>query len=65
MKLVLDTSILIDHLRGGKKWQHILDEISEESELFVSSIVFFELFSGQSSKKPQTAAKIFNLVKNF
>lgn len=65
MKLVVDTSVLIDHLRGGKILQQILDQLSEDDELFISSIVFFELFSGKSSAKKLVAAKIYNLVKNF
>lgn len=65
MKLVVDTSVLIDHLRGGKILQQILDSLSEDDELFISSIAFFELFSGKSSAKRLVAAKIYNLVKNF
>jgi len=65
MKLVLDTSILIDHLRGGDKWKGILSALKEETELFIPTIVFFELYSGTSSKDIKTSHKILNLVDKF
>ncbi len=65
LKLVLDTSILIDHLRGGDKWKRILSELEEDTEIYISSIVLFELYSGKSSQNPQISSKIQQLVKNF
>lgn len=65
MKLVLDTSILIDHLRGGDKWQQILSKLDKNTEVFIPTIVFFELYSGKSSADVGTSRKIRNLVKHF
>ena len=65
MKLVLDTSILIDHLRGGDKWKKILKTLEEEAEFFIPTIVFFELYSGKSSQDPKTSHRILNLVNAF
>lgn len=65
MKLVIDSSILIDHLRGGSKWRKILSNLEEETQFFIPTIVFYELFSGKSSGNAETSRKILNLVKSF
>lgn len=65
MKLVLDSSILIDHLRGGSKWGEILSNLEEEAQFFIPTIVFYELFSGKSSENAETSRKILHLVKSF
>ncbi len=66
MKLVIDTSILIDHLRGGKIWNDLLKEIKEKDvELYMPTIVIFELFSGQSSKDSAMMKKIYRFLENF
>ena len=65
MKLVVDTSILIDKLRGGKKWDKFLSVLDDNIELCLPSIVIFELFSGHSSKKNQVSSKISNFRKFF
>jgi len=65
MKLVVDTSVLIDKLRGGRKWDDFLENLEEGAELYLPSIVVFELFSGLSTKKIQVSSKIFNFRKFF
>lgn len=65
MKLIVDTSILIDKLRGGKKWDEFLSVLDSNVELYLPSIAIFELFSGLSSRKPQISLKISNLRKFF
>lgn len=66
MKLVLDTSILIDHLRGGSLWKGLLDRLErEDAELFIPTIVIFELYSGVSTKKSENSLEVKNLIKNF
>lgn len=65
MKLIVDTSILIDKLRGGKKWDQFLSGLDNDIELCLPSIVIFELFSGLSSKKNQVSLKISNFRKYF
>lgn len=65
MKLVVDTSVLIDHLRGGSTWKKVVAEIGEDLKLFVPTIVIFELFSGQSTHDPSIVVKIYQLLHNF
>lgn len=65
MKLVVDTSILIDYLRGGTKWQDFLVNAPRNAELFLPTIAIFELFSGKSTKKSLIAEDISNLLKRF
>lgn len=65
MKLVIDSSILIDHLRGGTKWQDFLNEVPRSAGLFLPVIVIFELFSGKSTKKASVTKQISNLLKEF
>ena len=65
MKLVIDSSILIDYLRGGTKWQKFLSEVPRNAELFLPVIVIFELFSGKSTKKSSITKMVLNLLKQF
>jgi len=66
MKLVVDTSVLIDHLRGGNTWGRLLTKIDgEDIELFIATVAIFELFSGTSSKETSAMLKINKLLKNF
>lgn len=65
MRIVIDTSILIDHLRGGTKWEEFLKEADRNIELFLPTVVIFELFSGKSTKKSNIAKNIAYLLKNF
>lgn len=63
MKLVLDSNILIDNLRGGNKWGKFFSSVSSDDELYLPTIILFELFSGQSTKRPETVTKILQLLK--
>ena len=65
MKIIVDTSIFIDHLRGGTVWKKIVDEIGGDTGLFVPTIVLFELFSGESTKDPIVVSAIYRLLSNF
>ena len=66
MRLIIDTSIIIDELRGGKKWDGLVDGFKKkDAELFLPSIVIFEIFSGQSSKNRKIKDKIDNLLGHF
>ena len=58
MKLILDTNIFIDKLRGGTKLDEFLFGIDEDAELFLPTVVVFELFSGLSSKEKLVSEKI-------
>lgn len=67
MKIIVDTSILIDYLRGGKKGKWFIKEIEGDDslELLLPTIVVFELYSGYSTKSPLIVMKIRNLLKFF
>lgn len=66
MKLVVDTNILIDNLRGGTILDNLLDTLKEkEIELLIPTIVVFELYSGKSTKEAKTAEIIEKLLRNF
>lgn len=65
MKIVVDTSILIDYFRGGTKWEHLLSEVEKDIEIYLPTIVVFELFSGNSSRKPQASRDIVDFIKYF
>lgn len=66
MKIVIDTSILIDVLRGGDTGEILFNEVEKDNpEILIPTIVIFELFSGQSSNDPTIQPKIKNLIRNF
>jgi len=65
MKLVLDASILIDKLRGGHRWDAFLDNVDKTAELFVPSIVAFELYAGNSTKEAKNAKIVANILSFF
>ena len=66
MKLVFDTSILIDALRLHKNARDVLARVEQtDHELFLPSIVGFKLFSGESSRKEDQVRKIKELLTFF
>lgn len=65
MKLVLDTSILIDFLRGGSRWEHLLTEVERDTTFYLPTIVIYELFSGRSTKNPQVYSRISKFLSYF
>lgn len=65
MKLVIDTSIIIDKLRGGTKWDQFFETTDIETEFFIPTITIFELFSGSSSKDPIIMDKINKIIYKF
>lgn len=65
MKIIVDTSILIDHLRGGTKWETFIEEVDHSVELLLPTIVVFELFSGSSTKSSAKSQNIIDFLKQF
>lgn len=65
MKFVIDTSILIDSLRGSTKWEEFLKDQEEEVELYIPTIVIFELFSGRSTRNVKARQKVGDIIKYF
>ncbi len=64
-KIVVDTDILIDHLRIGKDVLQKLMELQGENkiELYLSSMSILELFAGKSSQ--QSSAKLLQFIALF
>jgi predicted nucleic acid-binding protein len=50
-KALIDTSIIIDHLRKRDKQKTMLFNIADRFDLFVSSITVFELFAGATDER--------------
>lgn len=66
MKIIIDSSVFIDFFRNGKAGDVIFNKIGKlDAEIFIPTIVIFELFSGQSSKKSLIQTKITNLIRTF
>ena len=66
MKFVIDSSVFIDYLRRGLTAGQLFDSLEEQNaDLFIPTIVIFELFSGKSTKNPSTRSKMSNFIKDF
>lgn len=65
MKIVVDTSILIDHLRGGAKWNDFKASVNKNAQLFLPTIVIFELFSGDSTRNVSKTKQLVDLIEHF
>lgn len=65
MKLVIDTSILIDYLRNGPVGVRFFEEIRQETTFFLPTVVIFELFSGQSTQNVHAVEKIERFIAYF
>lgn len=65
MELVCDTSILIDKLRGGKKWDEFVESVEDDVNLYLPTIVVFELYSGKSTKSAVEVEKLNKVTKHF
>lgn len=65
MKLIIDTSIIIDKLRDGEEWDRFLRNVDKEAELYIPTVVIFEIYSGTSSRKAIVANKIQNSFAFF
>lgn len=65
MKVVVDTSIIIDYIRGGSKWENFIKNISDDIEFYLPTIVIYELFSGESTRQSEHVKVITNFLKHF
>lgn len=65
MKLVLDTSIIIDYLRNGNKGREFFNAERAIADFYLPTIVIFELFSGKSTQSPATLKLISDFIKFF
>ncbi|MBI2196843.1 type II toxin-antitoxin system VapC family toxin [Candidatus Daviesbacteria bacterium] len=67
MKIVVDSSIIIDYLRGGKKWDDFLSAAEAEGalQLLLPTIVIFELYSGSSTKSIRKLQDMTYFISQF
>ena len=65
MKLVFDSSVLIDHLRGGDYYDSLLHDLKDEPSLLIPTIVLTELYSGQSTKQKDVFQKLQKLLSQL
>ena len=67
MKIVVDSSIIIDYLRGGKKWDDFISvaETEQDMQLFLPTIVIFELYSGTSTKSIKKLQEMVYFIRQF
>lgn len=65
MKLVIDSSVFIDYLRNGPISVRFIESLDQQNpELFIPTVVIFELFSGKSSQNQLVRLKIMNLIRD-
>lgn len=64
---MIDSSIIIDYLRGGKKWEEFitLSEVGQDLQLFLPTIVIFELYSGTSTKNARQLQRMIYFISRF
>jgi len=66
--VVLDTNILIDHLRRKKSIDSVLSRFLQDNpneNIAISILTIQELFTGQSSREPQIEQIIFDLIDPY
>ena len=66
MKFVFDTSVIIDSLRRSVGVREMVGKFDgTDDELYVPSMVGFELFSGESTKESEIVGEILKYLKYF
>ncbi len=55
--MVIDTGIFIEHLRAKEKLGTTLYKISDNTELFISSVSLYELYMGATNKEKEKDVK--------
>lgn len=67
MRIVVDSSIIIDYLRGGKKWDDFISAVETEQDLqlFLPTIVVFELYSGTSTRSIKKLQEMVYFINQF
>ena len=66
-RVVLDTSVIIDHLRGKSQHLHQLEQlqIERELELLIPNIVITELFAGQEAARDKPKQALIKLINGY
>ncbi len=64
-QLLVDSDIVIDHLRGLASARDFLKSAQEDSVLYVSVVTLVEIYSGAETKKPERLNIVEQLVSSF
>ena len=66
MQIIVDSSILIDHLRGFKKATQKIDELKESgSQCYISVITEAEVLSGKDYENEDKRKDVLDLLQFF
>ena len=65
MDWLVDTNILIDHLRGVSKATTFLRQARTSGTLWLSAITVAEVYAGQGTRQSKLAAKVSRLLNLF
>ncbi|MGH9831376.1 MAG: type II toxin-antitoxin system VapC family toxin [Blastocatellia bacterium] len=65
MDWLVDTNVLIDHLRGVKKASLFLRQARKQNALWVSVITIAEIYAGQKTRDANEAVKVRRLLRFF
>ncbi len=64
-KLLLDTNIIIDYLRGYRPARTFLEKLCSTGGLIISVVTRMELYAGKSMDNPEVQAKVDGLLSYF
>ena len=66
-KVLIDTNIVIDHLRQTSSGKSLFEKICENTDIepIISTTVIQELFAGQSSKRTDQETKIRRVLQKL
>ncbi len=65
MDWLVDTNILIDHLRGVKKATAFIKNTRQQNTLWISVITIAEIHAGQKMQKADEVARVKRLLRLF
>lgn len=65
MDWLVDTNILVDHLRGVSKATTFLRQARSAGTLWLSAITVAEVYAGQGTRQSKQAAKVSRLLNLF
>lgn len=66
MNFLIDTSVLVDHLRGFEPAKNLIRRVREkEFHAFISSITEAELFAGKDVKQESRQLELMELISLF
>jgi predicted nucleic acid-binding protein len=65
MALLVDTNILIDHLRNLPQATTYLSQARRQERLWLSAITVAEIYAGQKMRQPAELAKVKRFLQHF